>query len=302
MQGSVLQTSIVRLAGLCVVLLTLAPLAVTAQTNDETRRQSIEWRAVAGGRGYRIQIRNADGETLKDEDVNESRVSLELKPGSYQIRIAALNVFGQPGRFSQWYDFRVRTRAEEAAAAQNPPPANGAGGLVVRSEDAEETGAAEWRPHVFLPGVMQIERGQTWRGAAWIASLLAVSGYGYSQKLAGDGYADDASGQLPLAFVSALSGQPLLSVWLLQERSQLRANYAAAQNRQRAAGGLFALLYALQVFDAVYLSPAGSDRTVILESSFTADSRAGGSGALLGGRADLRGEVRIQFSFQDGLL
>jgi hypothetical protein len=301
MQGSVLQTSIVRLAGLCVVLLTLAPLAVTAQTNDETRRQSIEWRAVAGGRGYRIQIRNAGGETLKDEDVNESRVTLELTPGTYQIRIAALNVFGQPGRFSQWYDFRVRTRAEEAAAAQNPPT-TGAGGLVVRSADAVDSSAAEWRPRVFLPGVMQIERGQTWRGAAWIASLLTVSGYGYSQKLAGDGFANDASGQLPLAFVSAINGQPLLSVWLLQERSQLRANYDAAQNRQRAAGGLFALLYALQVFDAVYLSPPGSDRTVILESSFTADSRAGGSGALLGGRADLRGEVRIQFSFQDGLL
>lgn len=297
MQRSILLNPIARLTGLCIALLTLTPLALTAQTNDETRRQSIEWRAVAGGRGYRIQIRNAGGDTLKDEDVNESRVSLELKPGSYQIRIAALNVFGQPGRFSQWYDFRVRTRAEDAAAALNPQPENAAGGLVVRSEDAEDADAGPWSPGVFLPGYKQIERNQIWRGAAWIASLLAVSGYGYSQKLAGDGYADDASGQLPLAFVSALSGQPLIGVWLLQERGLLRANYDAAQNRQRAAGGLFALLYALQIFDAVYLSPPGAEETVTVESWITTDVGASASAARAPHNAGLRGEMRIQVSF-----
>lgn len=288
--------AVARLTVLGFALLLLAPLAISAETNGESRRQSIEWRAVAGGRGYRIQIRGAGGDTLKDEDVNESRVSLELRPGAYQIRIAALNVFGQPGRFSQWYDFRVRTRAEEAAAADNPAPA-GSGGLVVRSEDAGGSTPGLWSAGVFLPGYAQIERGQTWRGAAWIAGLLAASGYGYSQKLAGDGFADDASGQLPLAFASALSGQPLIGVWLLQERSLLRANYDAAQYQQRVAGGLFALLYALQIFDAVYLSPPDSDQTVRVESWLATDAGLSAGATPMERKVGLRGELRIHFSF-----
>ncbi len=282
------------LTGLCIAFLALTPTGLAA--DGESRRQSIEWRAVAGGRGYRIQIRSAGGATLKDEDVNESRVSLELAPGTYQIRIAALNVFGNPGRFSQWYDFRVRTRAEEIAAAQNPTPTAG-GGLVVRSEDPADATEVSWRPTALLPGYVQLERSQMWRGVGWIAGLLALSGYGYSQKLAGDRFADDASGQLPLALISGLSGQPLFGLYLLQERSQLRSNYDAAQNRQRAAGGVFALLYALQILDAVYLSPPGAEQSVKLESWLTFESAAIVSAARVPANQSVRGEVRVQFSF-----
>lgn len=248
----------------------------------EGRAQIIEWRPVGGASGYLVQIRNDEATLVRETELAQPRFETRLPPGEYSLRVAALNVFGRPSSFTDWYKFRVlsieeeRRLAEGESASQDADEddagASDAGqrGISVRSKEPPPP-LVDWSWPAFVPGYAQWRRDQVWRSAAWWTLFAGVAGYGWSEMQAGNDLADQAGAQLPLFPLLAQSGQSGGLLLLLTERSNLRAQYDRAQNNQRLAGVAFLALYALQVYDAVYLSPQAAARSAAA-SSRKADS------------------------------
>ena len=223
-----------RLVSIALLLFAHTPLQTEAnQASSPVRR--LEWRSVRGASGYLLEVRTHASQTaLQELEVQQPFSELRLDPGLYQVRVAALNKFGRPGAYSRWYDLNLK----ENAAAPEP--------------------GWHWDSRALVPGLRPLQGDASWRGYAYIGSLLALAGYGWGQKLAGDALAAEAEGRLLLAGLAAQTGNPGMASLLYLERQDMRARYDAHQAEQRTAGWLAAGLYLWQLFDALYLMPGAS--------------------------------------------
>jgi hypothetical protein len=95
----------------CAVFIIL--MAAALRTADaETRQVRIEWEAVKGSHGYIVEMKSQDGHELFKKTVKTSYLVMEVAPGSYKIRITALNVFLKPGSNSGWSELIVKKKEE----------------------------------------------------------------------------------------------------------------------------------------------------------------------------------------------
>lgn len=233
------------LAGLLMMLIPLQYLyaenSVKSPVPQLLTRQ-VQWRPVRGASGYILEVQEQDKSTpLQSFEVKNPFSEVHLLPGSYKIRVAGLNKFGQPGAYSRWYDLKL-----DAA-------------LLPDNESR-----LQWDSRALLPGYRQIQSDSAWRGYAYIGGLTALAISGWNQKLAGDTVARSAENRMLFFGAAALAGNPILANVLYFERLNLRSKYDRHQQNQRTAGWLFLGMYLWQVFDALWLTdPISSSQEII---------------------------------------
>lgn len=233
-----------------IAAVTTAPELPAQAEAAELRPQLIEWRPVAGARGYRVEWKQPGAAAVQRADATTPEIKLQLAPGEYEVRIAGLNVFGAPGRFSPWLRFRVYSRSEEESGLATGAVQQG-GGIAIRSADQGAAGRGfPWR--ALVPGWEHFRRDSWLRGALWLTALGGVAAYGWNQKTLGDARANEAEAlNLPLLYGAAyLADRQEYALLFSWQRNALRAQYDLAQNAQRRAAYLFVALYALQILDA----------------------------------------------------
>lgn len=84
--------------------LLLLPRPAAAQSTPVLLR----WGAGQGANGYRIQVRNAEQDVIADSRVATNELRIDLEPGEYEYRLAALDAFEKPGPWSPWYSVKIR--------------------------------------------------------------------------------------------------------------------------------------------------------------------------------------------------
>ncbi|MCB1175718.1 MAG: hypothetical protein KDK39_19240, partial [Leptospiraceae bacterium] len=91
----------------------LGALALPAQESEGNKTVQFRWKAVAGVAGYQVQIRDPENkdELIVDQRTAEPSISVQMKPGTYERRIAAINKFNRPGQWSRWQAFQIKTVA-----------------------------------------------------------------------------------------------------------------------------------------------------------------------------------------------
>ncbi len=93
------------------LILFVIPFSIIAQ--EQTASVNLDWSAVSGSGGYKIDIRDTAGKLLITETVKKPEIVLEIPPGDYEMRVTTLNRFMQPSGSSPWTAFTVLRR--------NPP-------------------------------------------------------------------------------------------------------------------------------------------------------------------------------------
>lgn len=102
-----MKNRILQLATVIILLAAAFPVAAA-----ETRQVRVEWEGVKGARGYIVEIRNREGRELFRRNVRTSYTAADLAPGTYRIRITALNVFMKPGSSSGWSTLTVKIKEQ----------------------------------------------------------------------------------------------------------------------------------------------------------------------------------------------
>lgn len=98
---------ILQLAAVIILLAAASPVVAA-----ETRQVRVEWEGVKGARGYIVEIRNREGRELFKRNVRTSYIAADLAPGTYKIRITALNEFMKPGSSSGWSTLTVKIKEQ----------------------------------------------------------------------------------------------------------------------------------------------------------------------------------------------
>lgn len=228
---------------------------------------SLEWDAVAGSRGYVVQIRK-DAGAPADFRVQENRLKAALPEGIYQARVAGLNKFGKPGEFSDWAALRLERKSQVSINLSRPADSAAEKKSEQKSEEKPEqkaqnteqnperpplpqaSGTGESILPAFVPGLRQIQRGQV-RGYAIVGSLLFLGAHAYHQKILGDRIADSPFNRpITLFPVVAVSPAPLAGALYVRRQDQ-QQKYLRHQNNQRWLFGGMALIYGLQTVDAI---------------------------------------------------
>jgi len=93
---------------LVVLWCVLAALPVGAQSLAE-QPFSFRWKAVEGAGGYRVEIRQREGEALLTQavDADQTNLAVNLVPGPYQLKVTTLNRLGQDESSTAWTPFHV---------------------------------------------------------------------------------------------------------------------------------------------------------------------------------------------------
>jgi hypothetical protein len=201
---------------------------------------------------------------ILERELEHPRADLKLQPGVYSLRVASQNKFGKPASWSAWTDLRVHQPGQpvdpkfDTNLEPDPPgdQARDAAPESRQSSDNPHPGITGSRiPQALVPGLTHIQRGQTWRGLAWIGTFGGLGAAGFYYWQTGNQLSLQAEAATPLMLLSPLSGQPLLSYYFVQDRSRLRAAYDAAQSSQRTIGLVAGVLYLLQIADALLAGP-----------------------------------------------
>lgn len=271
--------------------LTGAPGETVAIAPGDPVQRTIEWRSVDGSRGYVLQLRDQNARIIIERKLQTSRTVVELQPGRYSLRVAALNKFGKPASWSAWAQISVRRPARRQTTS-DPPDANpdraevaAAMNAAGKKQSEHETDSGGGILRALVPGLSQYQRGQTWRGLGWMAAFGGLAATGYSYWQTGNSLSLQAEAATPLLLLSPLSGQPAAPLLLLQNRAGSRAAYDAAQSNQRTVGLIAGVLYLLQIADALWLAP----------DSAANELRTGTDEGLIGLRA---GSFQIEADFR----
>jgi hypothetical protein len=111
-----MKNRILQLAAVIILLAAAIPVAAA-----ETRQVRIEWEGVKGARGYIVEIRNREGRELFKRNVKTSYTAVDLAPGTYSIKITALNVFMKPGSSSGWSTLTVKIKEQPREKSEGEP-------------------------------------------------------------------------------------------------------------------------------------------------------------------------------------
>lgn len=160
-------------------LIALVCLFVPGLLFCEKRSMRIRWSAVPGATGYAVEWQGKEGRTEQQKTAT-SEITLQLEAGQHRIRVAALNRFGKPARWSSWKAFVVEDISGSQSVHLNRP----------QKKKKPVQRAPLWKRSI--PGWIQIERGQ-WHGWAYPAALGALAYYAWDQKNRGDRIASDVA-------------------------------------------------------------------------------------------------------------
>lgn len=227
-------------------------------------QKRIAWKPIPGNAGYVVQLQMPDGR-VREHRLETAAISLELLPAQYRMRVAALNKFGRPAKWTAWRSMRIaarkaeeRPQSEERPAKQNQAVnAASAKASPPAQERPETSGTVLW-PGAFIPGWNQFTRGDRWRGAAWLGALSGLALGGWSAWQSGNALAAGAEQSTPLFALAALSNQPGASLVLWNQRLSDRAGHSAAQSTQQNVALLAGVLYLVQIADALWGGGAGT--------------------------------------------
>jgi len=303
------------------VLSAVLALSAAALSAEEAQAIVIEWRAVRGSYGYVVEYRNERTGRVASQRVRESRVRLNLRPGHYSIRVAGLNKFRRPGPFSDWHPLLVTAAPEPAPVRltrivygekkERPPkkaaPRKQAKGALKKSPpqkrplQARKGRAPQRTPSAertllrwpnFIPGLPQLQEGETFRGTALLVLFGGLFVYGLQESQAADSLARDPQSSNTVPLVLLLRNVPLQQgILLLPEYFNQQADYDQRRDNATGAAAAALLVYILHWLDVIDLN---TDRTFRFSLDFRPDHAAGFALVPRGGR---RADVRFTFVF-----
>ena len=68
----------------------------------------LQWKAISGAGGYRLELKDATGQITLTEDLTETKTTLSLEPGTYELRVSTLNRFGKPEAGTPWTPLTIK--------------------------------------------------------------------------------------------------------------------------------------------------------------------------------------------------
>lgn len=271
----------------------------------ETETILLRWSPVRGSHGYIVEYRHRLTGVVEKKRIKANEVELQLKSGSYAIRVAGLNKFGKPGLWSEWRTIDIEIRAPETTETvegeKKKPEA-----IIVQLEKAEVEAQPEKKeekkeqkkeevPTAFsfpnlnplMPGLTQLRRGDRIRGGIFMGlfagGLYTANRYNReADALAANKVYD------PILLSGLLVNQPSeinpagIALWL--NRYAASRDYDEFINRRQTMIRALALVYVLHWVDLIFFSPAES---VLFGMRVGPDEQSSGSGRP-GGRADFR--------------
>jgi hypothetical protein len=80
----------------------------------------VDWDAVPGAGGYRVEVRDIAGEVAFTADVEEHEITLSLTPGSYSLRITTLDRMGRADNATEWIFIDVLARTPPVFRGAKP--------------------------------------------------------------------------------------------------------------------------------------------------------------------------------------
>ncbi len=234
-------TALLLLGG---ALLLLPQTSLHAREEFQEVQLRLAWENVEGNQGYVVEIKEDGAGDIKQHKVKTNNIVFQLKPGHYQIRVAALNKFGKPALWTEWNPIHVtgRQKVQEFKAEKEAP---------ARSKSKYTF----FRPTYLVPGLPRLRRSlKDPVGYVWPVVLTGLGYYTWQEIEAGNRLAEDKLND-PLFLSALLNKQPLTLIPLFQDRRDSRqVLYDKHVKNQTIAGGLFVLLYLAHYAESVYLS------------------------------------------------
>ncbi|MBK9500335.1 MAG: fibronectin type III domain-containing protein [Leptospiraceae bacterium] len=257
--------------GICIGLIIIC---LSQSISGEEKKEFsyyIEWKNIAGAKGYLIQVKDKATGTEKEEKLDQSNIELKIVAGKYEYRIASINKFGKPSVWTNWEEFYVekdKPKPKDSKQAEVKP---------VEDNQTKPVEIKKWK--WFIPGLTQFQTGERISGSLWILWFTALAAYGNSERVAGNQVASNRMND-PMFLSTLALGTPVsVDLYLREKRNEAKAEYEKHQSNQKAAGVVAILSYALQVWHARRVSQSSN-------VSFELNSRSQGLSELKSIQAD----------------
>lgn len=102
---------LIMITALAVIAPTTAALAQEKEKKEKAIR--IKWESVEGIIKYMVQMKNAEDAVVLDRTVATSYIDFLLPPGSYKIRIGAINKFEKVSFWTDWENVEIRKSVKQ---------------------------------------------------------------------------------------------------------------------------------------------------------------------------------------------
>ncbi len=89
------------------MLLGAAANAQVSTSQTQPGQVTVTWSRVEGAVSYQVAVRDWVGDTISTAATTQTAVSLRLSPGTYYVRVAAIDLFGKPASYSPWRQIQV---------------------------------------------------------------------------------------------------------------------------------------------------------------------------------------------------
>ncbi len=225
---------------LLLVILLIHARPIHSETSG-TVKLELSWGAVANAHGYIIEVQREDLRETQSHRTKLNRVSLDLMPGSYQIRLASLNKFSKPEAYTPWKAITITgktkvQKVEQLEKAEDAPP-------------PPDDSPSVFQPKALVPGLPGILKGEV-RGYIWASTAVLSTGVFVKEVQRGNTIAhDDWNDPTFLSMVSV--GQPLAALFYWrQRREDQHARYDQSIQRQAALGVLMIGGYIYHYYDS----------------------------------------------------
>jgi hypothetical protein len=209
------------------------------------RDLKLGWKSVAGNNGYQLEVKGENNYSRAFKfDFNEALIS--LPPGKYTVRVAVLNKFKKPAKFSEWKNIEIddSSRVQEFDLAAQEKE------IKRKETKIESENIPLWK--IFIPGLVQWKTTPNKSILFWI-SIGGVLTYNYQEKTRGDTLADRFRNQQNYILGTFFISPRVMGPYALYQRSEDRRMYDIHQERQRRGGMLLGAVYALSILDAYLL-------------------------------------------------
>lgn len=110
---------LIMITALAVIAPTTAALAQEKEKKEKAIR--IKWESVEGIIKYMVQMKNAEDAVVLDRTVATSYIDFLLPPGSYKIRIGAINKFEKVSFWTDWENVEIRKSVKQKFFTNNYP-------------------------------------------------------------------------------------------------------------------------------------------------------------------------------------
>lgn len=180
---------------------------------------------------------------VEQKTTTTERLSLSLVPGTYEIRLAALNKFRKPSAWSSWKSVEItgKTAQQDLDTSEES---------TEQEEESSNGDPFHFSPTVFVPGLVRYQNDSWAMGSLWIGGMVGFTGLAISEGQVADRIAHDTWND-PGFLALALYNEPLLTLFMArQRRLDQKERYNKHVRNQIYAGSAAFLLYGFQVLDA----------------------------------------------------